>query len=71
MTGQAELVESWRQGVLELVQDLAVVEGALVDLNGDQVPKTDSLRWIERVRARLQLLAERMTTQQPEKGDPE
>jgi len=55
-------VALWRNAVQDLVEDLAVVEGALVESNGDQVDKAQSLRWIERTRARLAELAVRMAT---------
>lgn len=55
------MTEAWRAEILELIEDLAVVEGALVEIDGDLVDKRQSLRWIERTRARLTELAERMS----------
>jgi len=55
------VTEAWRAEILELIEDLAVVEGALVEIDGDLVDKRQSLRWIERTRARLTELAERMS----------
>ena len=58
-----EQMAQWRREVLDLVEDLAVLEGALAGLDRELVDRTQSLRWLERARGRLTQLAERMAGQ--------